>query len=314
MHLVLGATGGSGYWAAQKLIARGERVRLLVRDPSKIPEVAKGERVEAVRGDALNEEDVRGAAEGASTIFYCVNSPYNLWTRLAVPMLETTISVAKEVGAKIVFPGNVYVFGHVNTEFVKEDHPRDPHTKKGKIRVQLERMVDAAWKNDGVPYTLVRMPDFYGPHVPNPIYADVFRNALSGKPMPFYGKLDSPFECVYIEDVGEALATAGLDPTTAGESYHLPGIPTTGREWLTLVAREAGTSPRIRAIPPFMVGLVGLWNPLAREFHEMLYLKRERLLLDGSKYKAKFGKIPQTPYAEGIKKTLDWFGRNRLAS
>jgi nucleoside-diphosphate-sugar epimerase len=307
MHLVLGATGGSGYWSAQKLIAREESVRLLVRDPTKIPELIKQDGVEVVKGDALNKEDVRGAAKGASTIFYCVNAPYNLWTKVAAPMLETTISVAKEVGAKIVFPSNVYIFGHVNAEFVNEDYPRNPHTKKGRIRVQLEKMFDDAWKNDKVPYTIVRMPDFYGPHVPNPIYADVFRNVSSGKPMPFYGKLDAPFECVYIEDVGEALVTAGLDRTTAGETYHLPGMPTTGKDWLTLVAKEAGTSPRIRVVSPFMVWLVGLWNPLAREFYEMLYLKRERLLLDGSKYKAKFGNIPQTPYAEGIKKTLEWF-------
>lgn len=175
-------------------------------------------------------------------------------------------------------------------------------------------MLDGAWKKDKVPYSIVRMPDFYGPHVANQIYADVFRNALRGKSMPFYGKLDVPFECVYIEDAGKALVTAGLDPTTNGETYHLPGIPTTGRDWLTEVAKEAGASPKIRTISPFMVRFVGLWNPLAREFSEMLYLKRERLLLDGSKYKAKFGQMPQTPYAEGIKKTLDWFRLNTRVS
>lgn len=133
MHLVLGASGGSGYWTAKNLLERGEIVRLLVRDPSKIPEMT-GEGVEIMRGDALSKKEVEAAAKGVSTIFYCVNSPYNLWTKLSIPMLNTTISVAKEVGAKIVLPGNVYIFGRVKEDFVKEDHARNPHTKKGKIK------------------------------------------------------------------------------------------------------------------------------------------------------------------------------------
>ena len=56
-----------------------------------------------------------------------------------------------------------------------------------------------------------------------------------------------------------------------------------------------------------MVTLVGLFNAEAREFREMMYLKRERFILDGSKYRQKFGGIPSTPYDQGVRQTLDWF-------
>ena len=56
-----------------------------------------------------------------------------------------------------------------------------------------------------------------------------------------------------------------------------------------------------------MVALAGIPNPLVRELYEMLYLKTERLILDGTKFRNKFGRIPTTPYDDGIKKTLDWF-------
>lgn len=315
MHLVLGATGGSGYWAAEKLLARGEPVRLLVRNPSKLGELASNRSVEVVRGDALSATDVRKAAEGASSIFHSVNVPYQEWNRKAVPMLENTLAAAKATGAKIVFPENVYVFGHAMTEFVREDHPMRPHTRKGRLRVQMEQRLAKAYKDEGVPYTIVRMPDFYGPHIPNPIYASIFRNALGGRPMTWYGSLDIPFEFIYAEDVGEGLVMAGLDSSTAGETYHLPGsAPTTPRAWLNLITTTAGTKPKVRTISSKLVALAGLVNPLAREFREMLYLRKERFLLDGSKFREKFGRIPTTSYEEGVRTTLDWFRHNSPSS
>ena len=42
----------------------------------------------------------------------------------------------------------------------------------------------------------------------------------------------------------------------------------------------------------------------------MMYLRRERLILDGSKFREKFGVVPATPYSTGVNATLDWFRAN----
>lgn len=291
----------------ENLVGRGENVRVLVRDPSKVKDWSTG-RVEVVKGDALNAENVTAASQGAVSIFHCVNVPYQEWSSKVIPLLENTIAAAKSNKAKIAFPGNVYVFGHVQTPTVGEDQPFAPHTAKGRLRVRMEQMLDKAWKSEGVPYTVVRFPDFYGPHVLNPIYGQIFQNALAGKPMRWYGRLDVPIEFSYIEDAAEALVTADLSPTTDGETYHVPGSSvTTPKEWLGEVRSIAGSQSKIRTTPNFLVALAGIFNPLAREFREMLYLKEERLILDGTKFQTKFGRIPATPYSEGIKKTIDWF-------
>jgi nucleoside-diphosphate-sugar epimerase len=307
-QLVLGANGSLGRWTVSRLVARGESVRALVRDPARAPSGEKEERVRVLQGDALRPEDVRDAASGAASIFHCVNVPYPEWEAKALPMLDNTIRAARAARAKIVFPGNVYVFGHAQSEFVAEDHPRNPHTKKGRIRVEMERRLDALWRAERVPYTIVRFPDFYGPDVVNALYRPVFLNALRAKPMSWYGKLDIPFEFSYIEDAAEALVLAGLDPTTAGETYHVPGCEvTTPRAWLGQVAKSAGSPSRIRAVPKALVALTGLFNAEARAFYEMQYLRRERLVLDGSKFHAKFGQVAATPYEEGIRRTLEWY-------
>jgi nucleoside-diphosphate-sugar epimerase len=56
-----------------------------------------------------------------------------------------------------------------------------------------------------------------------------------------------------------------------------------------------------------MVALFGIFNAEAREFREMMYLKRERFILDGSKFRQKFGTLPSTSYSEGVSGTLNWF-------
>ncbi len=311
MQLVLGATGGIGHWVVEKLLDRKNYVRIMVRDPTRAKTFSNMEQVEILQGDAVNIDDVRKAVAGTDPVYHCVNVPYQEWKSKVIPMLQNTITAATESAAKIVFPGNVYVYGHIQSELVREDHPFAAYTRKGKIRIRMEQMLNDAWKSEKVPYTIVRFPDFYGPFVVNDIYAPIFRNALQGRPMAWYGRLNVPIEFAYIEDAAEALVMAGLDNGTSGESYNVPGADvTTPRRWLELVASTAGTKARIRTVPKFMVALAGIPNSQVREFYEMLYFKRERLILDGTKFGKTFGKIPTTPYKDGIKKTLDWFRIN----
>jgi len=242
-----------------------------------------------------------------------VNLPYPAWHDSAhgvVPLLGHAIAAAADTGARLVFPGNVYVFGRVGTQpsLIGEGQPFAAHTRKGRLRVTMERMLDAAWRERGVAYTTVRMPDFYGRYVENRLYRPLFENALSGKPLTWYGALDVPLELIDAADGAAALVEAGLDPGSIGQVYHVPGGgATTAREWLGMLARLSGARASIRTVPAAAVRLFGLIDREAREFAEMRYLKAERLLLDGSKYRARFGHIPSTPYDVGIARALEWY-------
>ncbi len=85
---------------------------------------------------------------------------------------------------------------------------------------------------------------------------------------------------------------------------------TTPKLFLEKVITIAGTQSNVRPVSGAMVALAGIFNPLAREFHEMIYLKQERPILDGTKFRTKFGRVPTTPYKVGIEKTLEWFRAN----
>lgn len=159
--LVLGATGGIGGAVARKLSARGWHVRALNRNAEKAR--AAEPCLNWVQGDAMRAADVMAAAKGASLIVHAVNPPgYRDWEKLVLPMLDNTIASAKAVGATVVLPGTVYNFGPDAFPVLREDSPQHPLTRKGGIRVEMERRLEAG-SRDGAPVIIVRAGDFFGP-------------------------------------------------------------------------------------------------------------------------------------------------------
>jgi nucleoside-diphosphate-sugar epimerase len=143
--LVLGATGGIGGEVARQLRNSGWNVRALQRGAAQA--LAQRDGMTWVRGDAMNAEDVRAAAEGCSVIVHAVNPPgYRRWAELVLPMLDNTIAAARIVGATIVLPGTVYNFGPDALPLLTEESPQHPVTRKGAIRAEMERRLFAASK------------------------------------------------------------------------------------------------------------------------------------------------------------------------
>lgn len=72
--LVTGATGYVGGRLVPRLLEAGYRVRVLVRNPSRLQGRAWAARVEVVRGDIGNLEDLRRALKGVETAYYLVHA------------------------------------------------------------------------------------------------------------------------------------------------------------------------------------------------------------------------------------------------
>ena len=301
-HVILGYTGGIGRVVAKALVKRNEKVVCLVRDIEKAKKyAAELQGLEFIKGDASLRSDVEGVLKNASTVYYCVNIPYPDWEEKARELLAVTVDAAIQHHVKLVFPGNVYVYGHAQTHLVTEEHPFAAETKKGKIRIEMEKMLDRASKENGLKYTVVRMPDFYGPYVVNGFSEQFYVKALKGKSLMWFGALDVAQEFIFIEDGGEAMVMAGLSDKSNGKSFNVPGCAeTTARKYLEEIAKQSGQKLSISQLGATIVfSLLGLFNGTVKEFVEMLYLKKERLILDGSLFKKFSGLFPQRPMKKG---------------
>jgi nucleoside-diphosphate-sugar epimerase len=304
VNLVIGSTGSIGRAVVEELVSKGQSVRAMVRDAKKAQWVAQGGRVEIFEGSAEKSESLHAAFKDVEVVFNCLNLPYPEWNSL--PAIHGQIlDAAKRASAKMVFPGNVYIYGHAQSATVSEDHPRNPCSRKGRLRVQLEDMfMEASRKND-VPTVIVRFPDFCGPNASG-IGDGIFTAALAGKTARWFGSLDALHEFILISDAAKAMVMAADRDDAYCQDFNVPGPePIMARDWINMVFDEAGHQPRMKGTSRLTMRLVGMFNKMAHEFAEMQYLTEEPLILDGTKFTKFFGtKYPSTNYHEGIRQTL----------
>jgi nucleoside-diphosphate-sugar epimerase len=245
VQLVLGATGSLGSAIVNELTSSGRPVRALVRNPSKAKKVlTNSEKLESLEGDIEDPQTLKRAFDGVDLFYNCMNVPYSQWQMLPV-IHKRILDVAAGVRARMVFPGNVYIYGHAQTAKVSEDHPRNPCSKKGRIRLELENTFMQSSKECTVPCVIVRFPDYYGPNAAS-IADGIFKSAIKNKKARWYGKLDVMHEFIFISDAAKVMITASERADAFGQDFNVPGPePIQVREWISLVFQQPGFPPKM---------------------------------------------------------------------
>jgi nucleoside-diphosphate-sugar epimerase len=230
-------------------------------------------------------------------------------------MLDNTIAAAQASGARIVLPGTVYNHGPDAFPVLREDSPQRPVTRKGAIRVEMERRLQAA-QAQGVRSLVVRAGDFFGPHAAN----NWFTQGLvkPGRPLTRISNPGRPgigHQWAYLPDVARTMLELiarehTLEPFAA---FHMRGhwdADGTGFvEAIRRVVVEAGGKPpKVGAFPWWAVVLGSPFVPLFRELGEMRYLWRQPIRMDNSRLLAVLGHEPHTPLDVAIKATLEGIG------
>jgi len=313
MNVILGYAGGIGSAAAKALLNRGEKVTGIVRNIDKAEKYAAyTPGINLVKGDAFSPESLEGVlSKGVKNLFYCVNVPYPDWEVKVRQMLAIAINTCARHNVKLIFPGNVYIYGLAKYNPVDEKHPYAAHTKKGRIRIEMEQMLKDASEKKGLVYTITRFPDFYGPFVINGFSEKIFTNSLTGKSLLWVGDKKTVTEFIYIEDAGEAMAVAALSEKGNNRVFNVPGYgEITSEAFLNQIVKQGSGTSKLNVLNSNLVfNILGMFNKTISELKEMLYLKRTKLILDGSLYKNTFGSVPARTYEQGIAETMDWAKR-----
>ena len=104
-------------------------------------------------------------------------SPIGSGKKSYPPLMANVVQVAKQQSAKLAIVDNIYAYGRSKGEKVKETFVKNPHTKKGKIRLQIETKI----KDSGVPAMIAHFPDFYGPNAENTLLHYTLQNVVKDK-------------------------------------------------------------------------------------------------------------------------------------
>jgi len=313
--LIIGATGGIGGQMAEVLLSRGWKVRALNRNPKEATKSTphlKG--VEWIKGDAMNKAEVVAAAQGVDLVFHGANPPgYRNWKGLALPLLESSIAAAQSAGARLAFPGTVYNFAPDTFPLVAEDAPQKPLTRKGSIRVEMEKRLEHA-ASEGTQVIILRAGDFFGPRgTANSWFGQGI--AKPGKPLrvvAYPGAHKVGHDWAYLPDLAETFMRLieRADELPAFARFHFEGHWfDEGVEIARATARVAGISDtRIKSLPWWAIYLAAPFVETFRELIEMRYLWKKPLRLDNRKLVAFLGVEPHTPTDLALRQTLAGLG------
>ncbi|KKO54085.1 SDR family NAD(P)-dependent oxidoreductase [Paenibacillus sp. DMB20] len=306
--IVLGATGGVGKPLTAELVKRGIETVAFGRSMQKLEQLAEELNAPSLlrleTGDAFHPQDIASAAAGADVIFHSANIPYHEMESRLLPLGESVMQAVDHLGAKVVVVDGIYPYGRRTVEFATEDHPKRPHTRKGKIRLAYEELIfSSRW--DRAKPLIVRLPDYYGPSAQASYLSLTMEAIAAGKPTAFIGNMKIPREYVYLPDAARMIVEIAERDESYGQNWHIPGSGViSGRELVRIAQQASGKSKSVIPLGRLGLSLLGLFNPVMKEVVEMLYLTEEPFVLSGEKYERLIGPISWTPHEQAITETI----------
>jgi len=302
MITILGAGGDIGNPLANLLAARNQPFRVVARNPHPTPGAT-----ETVIADIAEKEQAIRAVAGSSIVYLVIGLKYdhNVWLEMWPRIMSNTIEACKRANAKLVFFDNVYMYGKVSGPMT-EQTPFNPCSRKGEIRAKIATELIENWKAGSITGMIARAADFYGPATRNGMANILVMESFSkGKKASWLVNDCVPHSYTYTPDAAQSLLLLAERTTAWNQTWHLPTAPDplTGKEFVSLAAKEFGVAPNYRVLSRPMLRLVGLFNASVAESYEMLYQSDSPYLFDSSKFAMEFG-VTGTSYVDGIRATV----------
>jgi nucleoside-diphosphate-sugar epimerase len=317
MILVTGGTGFIGRHLLEKLIAKGETVRALVRRtgvthrfPRSLPAG-----VETVYGDLASGAGLADALRGAHAVIHLAGvtkalRPRDYYTG-NVRATEQLAHAMAGRGMRLVHVSSLAAMGPATPGApLAEDAEPHPLTHYGKSKLDAERVV----RNLAPDAVIVRPPVVYGPRD-----TDVFqllKSISKGLVLEISGG-DRWFSAIYVKDLVEGLLAAAGAPRAAGRAYFLAHAkPVSWRQLGESAARIMARTPRVLTVPFAVANAVGVCGELwARLSGTPGIVSREKIAearcmawtCDTGRAASELGFVAPTSLDEGLAATLAWY-------
>lgn len=256
MIVVAGGSGLLGRQVVSDLVARGEYVRVLVRDPERARTVL-GEGVEVLAGDVRQPAGLGDVVAGASVIVSAVHGL--LGGRGAGPLEvdergnANLVGVAAASGVSVVLVSVIGAATDSPLELFRAKHAAEQHLRAS-----------------GIPWTIVRA----GPFLETWLTILTRTAGSSGRPVVF-GRGGRPLPFVSVIDVAAVVSRAATDETLRGQILEVAGEPVTMTALARALQAERGWHGAVRHVPRPVLRILGT---LARLVHPAFARKNRTAL------------------------------------
>jgi nucleoside-diphosphate-sugar epimerase len=316
--LVTGATGFTGGHLARSLRARGQQVRVLVRDRERARDLESAG-LDVSVGDVRDRAAVDAALGGVEVVYHIAaiyrqagvtTATYRAVNATAVGDL---IEAASRAGVKrVVHCSTVGVHGDIEHPPANEDAPLSPGDIYQRTKLEGEQIARDAGARAGIEVTIARPSGIYGPGDRRllKLFGGVARRRF-----PMLGSGEIYYHLTYIDDLVEGFRLCGEVPAAANRTYILAGGEvTTLNELVKIVAEVAGVEPPRMHFPVWPVWTAaaiceavcvpfGIEPPLYRRRVDFYTKSRA---FDITRARQELGFAPRVGLREGIARTLAW--------
>jgi dihydroflavonol-4-reductase len=321
--LVTGASGFVGAAVARAGLARGFRVKVLMRPTASRANV-EGLDVDVVAGDMRDAASMAAAMQGARYLFH-VAADYRLWARdpseIARNNLEgarATMAAALRAGVeRVIYTSSVAALKPGNGEAVDETSRHTPQSVIGAYKLSkllAEREVERLIAEEALPAVIVAPSTPIGPRDIKPTPTGrIIVEAAAGR-MPAF--VDTGLNLVHVDDVAEGHFLA-LERGKVGENYILGGADVTLAQMLADIAALAGRRAPTVKLPrgplfPLAFAAEAVARVTGKEpflTADALRMSRYQMYFSSTKAERELG-YRARPYREGLNDAHAWFAAN----
>jgi nucleoside-diphosphate-sugar epimerase len=331
LNVITGATGLLGSHIAEALVARGERVRALVRPTSNLSFLHELG-VELSVGDLHDPPALRRAVSGAAVVYHCAArvgdwGPWSVYRREIIDATGHLLDAcrAARVG-RILYVSSVTVYGHPRESGVPitEDSPLGQRLYSFwdyycRSKIAAEALARAA----GPVVTIVRPSWIYGPRDRNSLPR--LMTAFHANRVTLIGSGDNLLNVVYASDVADGAIRAANHPEARGQTYNLCSEgELTQRQFLDALCEALGRPPVHRRVPfwlayagGFVSEVIGRAIRLQRPPHITRYavgLVGRPTRFSIARAREQLGWQPQVEAQEGLRRALEWWNRRSMGA
>ena len=192
--------------------------------------------------------------------------------------------------------------------FFTEETPLAPRSPYSASKTSADLITMAYHETYGLPVNITRCSNNYGPyHFPEKLIPLIIKNILEGKKLPVYGKGENVRDWLYVEDHCKGIDLV-LRQGNVGEVYNIGGFNEESninivKQVIAIIARIMREEPEYQQLLKCDLDVINddlIEFVTDRPGHDMRYA------IDPGKIARELGWYPETPFTEGIEKTIRW--------
>lgn len=309
--LVTGADGFVGSHLVERLLAMGHTVGAVVRATSVVgTTTVRLRNLDAVRDRlaAIIAVDIAGADATSAMSAFAPDTVFHLAAEAYVDrsfeqpadVLRTNLGGTMNVLAlarqrplqRLVVTSSSEIYGTAQAERIDERHPLDPTSPYAASKVAADRMAFAFRQTYGLPVTIVRPFNCYGPRHTYDVIPKFIDRALAGLPLMIHGDGSQSRDFTYVDDLVEGFLLAASHDDTIGRAINF----------------GSGTTTSVAEIARLVVALCPEAGGIEHDGPRAAEVAR--LCCDAS-FAHSLGWTPAVSLAEGLQRNVAWAREHR---